>query len=189
MSSILNALKKIEGRNAQTSLPAWPYRIDNRDSMSRHMKRALHRQRILGGLILVLLAALAVKALFSHVASRPPTAQAPGKTATPATAPEAPPPVRTATVETAPVPAPAQAPAPVKPFRQRSTPAPTPDRSHSLQALVWAAAPEDRFVLIDGRIFREGDNVDGARVVSIAPDAVELTSGGTTWHLRHGRKN
>lgn len=51
-----------------------------------------------------------------------------------------------------------------------------------LQALVWAANIEDRFVVINNRLIKEGGSVDDIVVVKINPDDVLLAEGAERWH-------
>lgn len=68
MSTILNALKKIEGRKVDKSLPAWPFGSGSLESMDHHIYRSRRRQKILGSLILICLLAVAGKL---YIGSRP----------------------------------------------------------------------------------------------------------------------
>lgn len=61
MSSILKALKKIEGRKVDKGLPAWPYGTGNLESMDSHIQRSRKRQKILGILIILCAIGLAGK--------------------------------------------------------------------------------------------------------------------------------
>jgi hypothetical protein len=61
LSSILKALKKIEGRKVDKRLPAWPYGTGHLESMDNHIHRSRQRQKILGLLIILCVAALAGK--------------------------------------------------------------------------------------------------------------------------------
>ncbi|MGA6924422.1 MAG: general secretion pathway protein GspB [Desulfosarcina sp.] len=51
-----------------------------------------------------------------------------------------------------------------------------------LQALVWAADVNDRFVVINNRLIKEGGSVDDIVVVKINPDDVLLAEGSERWH-------
>ena len=64
MSSILKALKKIEGRKVDTRLPAWPFGSGSRESVDRHIRRSRQRQKILVLLIILCGAALVGKLYF-----------------------------------------------------------------------------------------------------------------------------
>jgi len=68
LSSILKALKKIEGRKVDKGLPAWPYGTGRLESMDSHIRRSRQRQKILGFLIALCVVALAGKLYFG---SRP----------------------------------------------------------------------------------------------------------------------
>lgn len=68
MSSILKALKKIEGRKVDKSLPAWPYGTGSLESMDRHIRRSRQRQKILG--LLIILCGIALAGKF-YLGSRP----------------------------------------------------------------------------------------------------------------------
>ena len=61
MSSILKALKKIEGRKVDKSLPTWSFGSGSRGSVDRHIHRSRQRQKILVLLIILCGAALATK--------------------------------------------------------------------------------------------------------------------------------
>ncbi len=51
-----------------------------------------------------------------------------------------------------------------------------------LQALVWAPAPEARFVVINNRLIKEGGSTDGIVVVRINRDDVLLADGIDRWY-------
>lgn len=51
-----------------------------------------------------------------------------------------------------------------------------------LQALVWAAAAADRFVVINNRLIKEGGSVDDIVVERINRDDVLLSEGAARWH-------
>ena len=206
MSSILKALKKIEGRKAETKLPTWPYRINNRESMSRHVNSTWHRHKILGILIVVFAVALAGKLYYG---SRPsPESMAPEadlsiKTVMPA-APEGKvetdrhqaqageepmPPSPTVYREASPSEALDTSPAEAFLRTAVEVPQTTPkdNAGLTLQALVWSEQPEDRFAVINGSILREGSTIEGSVVARIEPDSVTMRSGGTTWNLKYGQ--
>lgn len=61
MSSILKALKRIEGRKVDTSPPVWPYGAGNLESTNSHVYRSRQRQKILLLLIIICAVALAGK--------------------------------------------------------------------------------------------------------------------------------
>ncbi len=54
-----------------------------------------------------------------------------------------------------------------------------------LQALVWSEQPEDRFVVINGSILREGGVINGSVISGIESDYVTVRSDGTTWRLTY----
>jgi hypothetical protein len=51
-----------------------------------------------------------------------------------------------------------------------------------LQALVWAPAAADRFVVINNHLIKEGGSVDNIVVVTINRDDVLLSEGSDRWH-------
>lgn len=208
MSSILNALKKIESRKSETRLPTWPYRINNRESMSRHTNRIWRRHKILGILIVVCTVALAGKLYFGSrpgLESRTPEAELPEKTVSTAVSGDnnktAPPRAETnerpasllppaprddsahTTMETMDTP-PAEAVIKAAVDIPETTP---PDNAGlTLQALVWSEQPEERFVVINDTILRDGGTVNGSVVTRIEPDYVIIRTDGTTWRLKYG---
>ena len=57
-----------------------------------------------------------------------------------------------------------------------------------LQALIYADAPAERMVFINGRRYREGDSIDGRlRIEEIREDGVELSDQGRRFFLRASR--
>ena len=56
----------------------------------------------------------------------------------------------------------------------------------TLQAISWADAPENRIAVINGKICRQRDRIDGYRIQTINPDDVRVTDGEKTWRLRFG---
>lgn len=56
-----------------------------------------------------------------------------------------------------------------------------------LQAISWSDIPSARVTIIDGRILREGQSVDGYIVVQIQPEVVIVGKGGKHWKLAYGR--
>jgi len=169
VSSILKALKKIEHRKAETQLPAWPYRINNRESISRHVKRSWRHHTILGILIVVCTVALAGKLYYgsrTNSESASPKTDLSVKKAPPALPDRkpktdrlraevnaetgvnkaSPPPIvnREAPPEPSLDTLPAEA--FVKAVAEVPQTAPTNNADLTLQALVWSEKPEDRFV-------------------------------------------
>ena len=213
MSSVLKALKKIDRRKAETELPVWPYRIDNRESISRHTNRIWRRHRVLGILLVVCTIALAGKLFFGYRTdseSIPTEAGVSEKSTLPVAAgvdqkterlrtltdsgtgikPAPAPPVvhheasREPDLDTSP--AETFPKAAVKAPETHQT-APKDNAGLTLQALVWAEQPEDRFVVINGSILREGGIINGSTIARIEPDYVSIRSGGTTWQLEYGQ--
>jgi hypothetical protein len=81
LSSILKALKKIEGRKVDAGIPAWPYGPESPESTDRHIHRCRKYQKILGLLIVLCGIALAGKL---YIASGPkPETTVAGNTASP----------------------------------------------------------------------------------------------------------
>ena len=210
MSSILKALKKIDRRKAETRLPVWPYRINNRESMSRHSNRVLRRHTILGILIVVCTVALAGKLYFGSRAgseSIPHQAGLPVKSALPTTIAEG---SKTDNLRAETNAATKAKPAPSSPTVNRHPPprspldtspaetvlkaagvvhqtAPKDNAGLILQALVWSEQPEDRFVVVNDSILREGGIINGSVVSRIEPDYVTVRTGGITWRLKYGQ--
>ncbi|MCF8035309.1 MAG: general secretion pathway protein GspB [Desulfobacteraceae bacterium] len=56
----------------------------------------------------------------------------------------------------------------------------------TLQAISWADAPENRIAVINGKICRQGERIDGYRIQAINPDDVRVTDGEKTWRLSFG---
>ena len=85
----------------------------------------------------------------------------------------------TPTIQATPAPAPAPAPRP---------PASPETASLRLEALIYADAPAERMVFINGRRYREGDSVDGRlRIEEIREEGVELSDQGRRFTLRVAR--
>lgn len=209
MSSILKALKKIEIRKSETQLPVWPYRISNRESISRHTNRAWRRHQILGILIVVCTVALAGKLYIGHrtgaggihpeadpsVTTAPPTVfervvrteplrvEAHGKDSV-KSAPSPSSNDRESTPVTTLPPPPAAASKKTVAGRVPES-APMDDAGLTLQALVWSEEPESRFAVINGSILREGGVINDSAVDRIEPDYVTIRSGETTWRLKY----
>lgn len=53
----------------------------------------------------------------------------------------------------------------------------------SIQALVWSAAPEDRLVVVNGSILKEGGAIEGASVTFIGEDYIIVKKDGARWKL------
>jgi general secretion pathway protein B len=108
-----------------------------------------------------------------------PPAAAPPVAVAPAPAPSAPPRPRSGTPTIQATPAPALAPRP---------PASPETASLRLEALIYADAPAERMVFINGRRYREGDSIDGRlRIEEIREEGVELSDQGRRFTLRVAR--
>ncbi len=108
----------------------------------------------------------------------PPPA-APPVAVAPAPAPSAPPRPRSGTPTIQATPAPVPAPRP---------PASPEAASLRLEALIYADAPAERMVFINGRRYREGDSIDGRlRIEEIREEGVELSDQGRRFTLRVAR--
>ena len=57
------------------------------------------------------------------------------------------------------------------------------DSRFKLQAIAWSAEAHQRMAVINGRILREGESLDGFRVAHIHEDEVILSDGGTSWRI------
>ena len=67
-------------------------------------------------------------------------------------------------------------------------PAPPEAAGLRLEALIYAEAPAERMVFINGRRYREGDSIDGRlKVEEIREDSVELSDQGRRFALRVAR--
>ena len=200
MSSILKALKKIEGRKVDVGLPSWSYGSDSPESVDSHVHRRRWLQKVLGVLIILCGMALAGKLYFGwqpaieNTIARndaPPVATVPQESSE-KKAPEAP-------GTSAPVPKKmsAEAPSPARseqvsaespptaPRDAEAFAAPPPDNAGlSLMALAWSSEPEARFVVINGKILQEGADVGESTVVRIEEEYVVMRTGGVTWKLQ-----
>jgi MSHA biogenesis protein MshK len=57
------------------------------------------------------------------------------------------------------------------------------DSKLKLQALAWSADDARRIAVINGRIVREGESVDGYQVIQIREEDVVVNDGGKSWSL------
>ncbi len=57
------------------------------------------------------------------------------------------------------------------------------DSRFRLQAIAWSAKAHQRMAVINGRILREGESLDGFLVAHIHEDEVILSDGGTSWRI------
>jgi hypothetical protein len=108
----------------------------------------------------------------------PPAAAPPAAVAPAPSAPASPRPRSgTPTIQAAPAPAPVPRP-----------PASPETASLRLEALIYADAPAERMVFINGRRYREGDSIDGRlRIEEIREEGVELSDQGRRFTLRVAR--
>jgi len=113
--------------------------------------------------------------------TRSDAAAAPAKPSAPP--PAAPPAPRVGTPTVQPTPAPATPPV------AAARPATPPESAGlRLEALIYADAPAERMVFINGRRYREGDSIDGRlRVEEIREEGVELSDQGRRFTLRVSR--
>lgn len=58
----------------------------------------------------------------------------------------------------------------------------------TLQAISWSEDPGARLTIIDGRILREGDTIDGFNVMQIRPEDVVVGKNGKRWRLAYGNR-
>ena len=79
-------------------------------------------------------------------------------------------------------------PPPPAPSSTARAPAPPEAAGLRLEALIYAEAPAERMVFINGRRYREGDSIDGRlKVEEIREDSVELSDQGRRFALRVAR--
>lgn len=57
-----------------------------------------------------------------------------------------------------------------------------------LQAISWSDTPSSRLTVVDGRILREGQSVDGYTVIQIRPEDVILSKDGKRWRLAYDNR-
>lgn len=68
--------------------------------------------------------------------------------------------------------------------KHEDLPVKSPDEAGlSIQALVWSAAPEDRLVVVNGSILKEGGAIEGASVTFIGEDYIIVKKDGARWKL------
>jgi len=60
------------------------------------------------------------------------------------------------------------------------------DSKLKLQALAWSDDDARRMAVINGRIVREGESVDGYQVMQIREEDVVVNDGGKSWRLEFG---
>lgn len=60
-------------------------------------------------------------------------------------------------------------------------------KGFAVQAIAWSNTPADRLAVINDRVVREGEFVDGMQVARIGLDEVSLQKDGKTWRLSCGQ--
>jgi len=65
---------------------------------------------------------------------------------------------------------------------------PLDDSQFRLQAIAWSAKAHQRMAVINGRILREGESLDGFLVAHIRESEVILSDGGTSWRVKFSLK-
>ncbi|MDM8515805.1 general secretion pathway protein GspB [Desulfobacterales bacterium HSG16] len=60
------------------------------------------------------------------------------------------------------------------------------DSQFELQALVWSEIPQERMVVIDGRIMKEGDSAENIKITSISAKFVVIEKNGELWKIKFG---
>jgi hypothetical protein len=75
-----------------------------------------------------------------------------------------------------------QASRPSKPPLEKSDKIYRSDPRIELQALVWSPDTTERFVIVNNRLIKEGESVEGITVVRINPDDVLVSEGSNRWH-------
>ena len=53
-----------------------------------------------------------------------------------------------------------------------------------LQAIAWAPEPENSFAVINNRIIREGNTIEGITILQIGKDAVSFKEGSSKWQQK-----
>lgn len=91
-------------------------------------------------------------------------------------------PLKTQPVEPVPTPAPKQALPARDPYAQTEA---FTEETLRLQAVSWSDVPSARVTIINGRILREGQSVDGYAVVQIRPQDVIVKKSGKHWILSY----
>jgi hypothetical protein len=91
-------------------------------------------------------------------------------------------PLKTKPVESVPTPSPKQALPARDPYAQTEA---FTQETLRLQAVSWSDVPSARVTIINGRILREGQSVDGYAVVQIRPKDVIIKKSGKQWKLSY----
>lgn len=60
--------------------------------------------------------------------------------------------------------------------------------SFKIQAISWGEAPQERLVVINNKVLREGDGIDGYRISRINPDDIVLRRGDNAYRIDFGLK-
>lgn|GEM_PF-6396104 len=58
------------------------------------------------------------------------------------------------------------------------------DAGIAIQALVWSAAPENRLVVVNGNILKEGGSIEDATISTIGEDYIVVKKNGERWKLK-----
>jgi hypothetical protein len=207
VSSILNALKKVESESAQ---PDKAQLSSGRRIDAKRVIRSQHRESGLRGKILLfvmpaLTLAVALWVAFqygpftiSKASTAPTTLSEPERQeatqkeeirenpekrkqfnpAQPNYAREKNSPSKTAAEKENPTTVPAKTP----PTREEGPPIEGPELK--LQAIVWSYSPDNCFAVINGVIVRVGGKVEGVSVTEIGTDFVSFKSGQRTWKMK-----
>ena len=54
----------------------------------------------------------------------------------------------------------------------------------AIQALVWSTSPEERMVVVNGNILKEGGSIENATVLRIGEDYIVVRKDGARWKLK-----
>jgi len=60
-----------------------------------------------------------------------------------------------------------------------------PRETLKLQAISWSRVPSARLAVIDGRILREGQSIEGYTITEIRPEDIIVNKAGKPWKLRY----
>jgi hypothetical protein len=205
LSSILKALKRIEGRSPPPqSFPALPDSVDAKQAVnSNARKRWLLRRFITVSLVLLVIVVTAfiifqqrqfvISKIFpagSPVAKQQKSKAAEEKSkifrakippATVKQAPKKPEPTRSARQQIKTV-------ALGQKTKKAKTYAKLNDSKIKLQALAWSSDAAKRMAVINGRIVREVESVDGYQINQIRQEDVVVSDGRQSWSLEFGLK-
>jgi MSHA biogenesis protein MshK len=73
---------------------------------------------------------------------------------------------------------------PTRPFQQAQTPAEQGSASHRLELTAVLISAQRRIAVINGKFYREGELVAGARITRIGPESVGLRRGSEDSEVR-----